>query len=438
MNALDAESILEEIDTTVLTQQRWFRDKRTDPHHISLSLIQSWPVKDENELVGVWMVVEITSENDRSMYQLPLVFQDTPDSGAFGTVYTNGQQVYLVDGSDDTFMVNTLLSGTLAGTEISGREGMQPYKSIRRLDSDSSNTLCIGDENHVIKLYRRLGSESGREARLMNALTEQNCSAVPKTYAVVEHGTRQKFPLAVVQEWMSDACDGWDWLTECLADGPTHDVLPDVELMAHAVADVHVNLSQVGSRTWRDEDASFLRERILRRVIEVERIDAVPQMTDEFQAIRELVAILRPESETLLFDVHGDLHLGQLLRHSHRYVLIDFEGEPIADTADRMTMHPPQKDIAGMIRSFEYAAGFARKHGAKGSDEEWTGWNLDVRACFLSAYFARVPFSPAPELLTLFLIEKALYEIGYEASFRPDWVDIPCSGIRNILTSCRR
>jgi trehalose synthase-fused probable maltokinase len=141
--------------------------------------------------------------------------------------------------------------------------------------------------------------------------------------------------------------------------------------------------------------------------------------------------------------VHGDYHLGQILVAEDDVFIIDFEGEPMRPLAERRGKHLPLRDVAGMLRSFQYAAASAAR--APRADEDAVA-RLEpcagrMSATFLAAYAQAIRGCPsfpadlgqATDLLRLFLIEKALYEIGYELAHRPDWADIPLAAVLAIV-----
>ena len=135
--------------------------------------------------------------------------------------------------------------------------------------------------------------------------------------------------------------------------------------------------------------------------------------------------------------IHGDYHLGQVLDTVDDFIIIDFEGEPARPLKERRIKHLPLRDVAGMLRSFDYAAHTAMAQGTSGLEE----WAEGVSRNFLDAYLAMVegaPFMPAKEgemrmLLDACLLEKAVYEVCYELNNRPDWAAIPLRGIMRIL-----
>jgi maltose alpha-D-glucosyltransferase/alpha-amylase len=147
--------------------------------------------------------------------------------------------------------------------------------------------------------------------------------------------------------------------------------------------------------------------------------------------------------------VHGDYHLGQVLRADTDFVIIDFEGEPARPLNERRAKQSALKDVAGMLRSFSYAARFAlMTHVARGAGGEerltpWARlWERSVHAAFLGAYLravtaAEARFLPVDrgdfgELLDVYLLEKLVYELGYELDNRPTWLSVPLAGILNL------
>lgn len=136
---------------------------------------------------------------------------------------------------------------------------------------------------------------------------------------------------------------------------------------------------------------------------------------------------------------HGDYHLGQVLRTAAgELFVIDFEGEPARPLAERRLKHSPLRDVAGMLRSFAYAAAFAvRADGAAPAAARGDAWERAARAAFLDAYFAGgrpAPYLPpsaagADALLALFELEKLVYEVRYELLNRPDWAGIPLGAL---------
>jgi maltose alpha-D-glucosyltransferase/alpha-amylase len=161
---------------------------------------------------------------------------------------------------------------------------------------------------------------------------------------------------------------------------------------------------------------------------------------------------LLQEIRALLFDqkgakrtrIHGDFHLGQVLVSGSDVVIIDFEGEPLKSLSERRAKLSPMRDVAGMIRSFEYAAGIVEREGqlSESGRAHLRAHNLlalfrkTAADAFLSGY-EKGRGQPLSEkerrLITAFAIEKAAYEVAYEVANRPDWIDIPLRGLASLV-----
>ena len=170
------------------------------------------------------------------------------------------------------------------------------------------------------------------------------------------------------------------------------------------------------------------------------------------RCVRRSLGIFRAELErpisAMRTRLHGDFHLGQVLWTGRDFVFVDFEGEPARPISTRRIKRSPLRDVAGMIRSFQYAAHQGLTHVvAVGTDEHralagWADyWYVWASSAFLRSYLRTVegaPFIPAERdpragLLNVFLLEKAIYELGYELNNRPEWVRLPMYGIRHLV-----
>jgi maltose alpha-D-glucosyltransferase/alpha-amylase len=152
-------------------------------------------------------------------------------------------------------------------------------------------------------------------------------------------------------------------------------------------------------------------------------------------SLKDRIAALAPRVLTFTKTrFHGDFHLGQLLVVEHDFIVVDFEGEPFRPMDQRRRKHSPLRDVAGMLRSFSYAKWSA----TKGNDLD--EWERETRRAFLEAYAAAAKdgglfdsFEDVAGLLRLFELEKVLYELRYELGNRPDWVQVPLSGLLAML-----
>jgi maltose alpha-D-glucosyltransferase/alpha-amylase len=198
---------------------------------------------------------------------------------------------------------------------------------------------------------------------------------------------------------------------------------------------------------------------LVRRVLQALKKN-IRTLPDPLQREASLILESEPKILTLLQEItskkfsatkiriHGDFHLGQVLYTGKDFVIIDFEGEPARELSERRLKRSPLRDLAGMVRSFHYAAYFAllKEASIRPEDipalEPWTDlWYHIISGVFLRSYLntvGKVPFIPAEKrelkiMLKAFLLEKAIYELGYELNNRPEWVIIPLKGITVIL-----
>jgi maltose alpha-D-glucosyltransferase/alpha-amylase len=175
------------------------------------------------------------------------------------------------------------------------------------------------------------------------------------------------------------------------------------------------------------------------------------------EVIKRFRTLLDRRIRAIQVRIHGDYHLGQVLYTGKDFIIIDFEGEPVYSLSERRLKRSPLRDVAGMLRSFSYAAHTAlhdqvERNGSRGAIrpedravlEPWLQfWYAWVGAAFLKAYLAvahETPLLPPTReeiaiLLDAFLLQKAVYELGYELHHRPDWVRVPMQGIRQLMRS---
>ena len=150
-----------------------------------------------------------------------------------------------------------------------------------------------------------------------------------------------------------------------------------------------------------------------------------------------LARVTRRRIDVIRTRTHGDYHLGQVLWNGDDWLVLDFEGEPARSIPERRRKRSPLRDVAGMLRSFAYAASASEL--LRGVPAP-AGWEAQARQGFLDAYMETVDQSLLPagrpatdKLLAIFELEKAVYELRYELNNRPDWVAIPVAGIVRLL-----
>ena len=307
---------------------------------------------------------------------------------------------------------------------------------VRRLTGEQSNTSVLFGDRLIAKHFRRLVPGVNPELEMSRYLTEHAGFAnTPRLAGALEHvsadGRTSTF--AVAHAAVRESSDGWRWLLGRLQQGDG--ALAALARLGRRTAELHVALA-------RDTpDAAFAGERI--SVADVTAWTAGVQA--QIAAARAALGGTLPDGVpsgvdggglqglvgTVKIRHHGDFHLGQTLavREGEDFFIIDFEGEPLRPLDERRRKHTPLRDVAGMLRSLGYAA-------ARAPAPE--GWEEQARAAFVEGYRSgagRAPFLPAAardftRALAVLELEKAAYEVVYEANNRPDWIPIPIRGLQ--------
>jgi maltose alpha-D-glucosyltransferase/alpha-amylase len=341
----------------------------------------------------------------------------------------------------------------IAGGDLAGL-------TVGRLQALSTNTSVTLSERLFLKCYRNLRPGVNPELELGRFLTEaaKYANCVPVAGAV-EYLTGQGEPttLALLQAYVPNQGDGWSYTLDYLqryletqrgTPAASHAAyLLVIQTLATRTAELHRALAMPS------RDPAFTPEPLtpgeleaLKARVREEALQTLELVKDANLLARrdELVALIdacaAPRQPALRIRHHGDYHLGQVLLANNDWYIIDFEGEPSRPLAESRRKHSPLRDVAGMLRSFSYAKWTA----AKSSPEVLDDWEAEVRRAFLAAYAAAAADSglfeslaDAAGLLELFELEKVLYELRYEHGNRPDWIQVPLSGLLAMLEKSR-
>ncbi len=371
------------------------------------------------------------------------------------------------------------------------------------LSADQSNSAAIFGDSAFLKLYRRIGDSPNPDAEISAKLTRHGFPHSPVFLGSLEYcdhtsdGRERVASVALLQEVVSHKGTAWDQfraaagryyervlsalgvnskiaghLNASRAILQTHlrgQFLRHARLLGEVTAELHTSLSEIDSGSesqpekWTEQSQRGLIHNL--RGSWKETLRLLEKKSDE-PAVRGLVSAkeLTRLDEILIrrlnssvqkgcafekIRIHGDYHLGQVLRTSHGYTLVDFEGEPTRPFAERRLKQCALKDVAGMIRSFDYAAHEVlfnhpslRERDRTTLRVAATAWSTRATESFLSGYLARTAGASfliadkmkSDELLRLFVIEKVLYEIRYELAHRPAWVTIPVRGLLSLLS----
>lgn len=353
-----------------------------------------------------------------------------------------------VDGSEVTGTVGTVRGHWLPGMAAPGR------RVPHALGADQSNTSVVVGGTHVVKVLRRPAAGPHPEVEVGRHLHDQARTGPPLPVAPLagwydlEEPSGERTTLGVVHRLVPGALDGWGLVLSALAADPgslltrLHRLGADLARLHGALAQPAGTASTAGADGFgaRPVDAATLAAVAEATVTAVRPLEATVGhhlVTRVDQTLGALVRALDPATAGVAIRTHGDLHLGQTVVGPDGWVILDFEGEPARPLADRRRHQPALRDVAGLLRSLSYAAETVRRAGA---DQLTDGWEPAARAALLDGYLGSVDPALVPasaratvDLLTLFEVEKAVYEVGYELAHRPDWVTLPVTGLTRLL-----
>ena len=489
---------------TYLPKRRWFASKGETLRGVKLAYSAMLP-GSAGSVMFAEIEAQLADRTERYVLPLGLAWDDETSGAlvqqlALTRVRKGPRMGYLTDG----FAVDALTRGMIEGMRdsrvvpIEGGElqfrptsrmaGLElaPDAEIRRLSAEQSNSSWIVGDALVLKLVRRVLAGVHPEGEMTRELTERGFANTAPLFGelvrVDVDGTPHTVGLA--QGFVRNQGDGWGWTLDFLArhveeaaltgtpenedsEAAEQDAFSGYQVFAanigRRLGELHAVLSQPS------DDPDFAPEPADPAVLEawgngaVDQIDAavtllgrVTDWSDETtrmqaQALIDNVDRLRDAARRLATQtqgalrtrVHGDFHLGQILVVQGDAFIIDFEGEPARTMDERRAKSSPLRDVAGLLRSFDYAAAAAAPGRVAASEQaaqrRYAGlleWRARASATFLEAYravldSAETKWAPSTEgaLLDLFLLEKAAYEIKYEAANRPAWLGIPVGGM---------
>ena len=425
-----------------LAVQRWY-DHDVPPSSVEVADSECWIESEGEGDPELWWLLVDARDGDRTLgrYQLVIGARTDPEHHDF----LHGKDTEVLGRIDKAIVYDATIDAQLA-IEVLGHIAPElSAKTVRPLTVEQSNSSIVYDEKIIVKLFRRIHRGPNPDIDAVASLLERGYRHVPEQYGVLERPDAGEVQhLAVAREFLAGASDGWHLALTSLRilfarheDPATSggDFAPDAGRLGAITAQLHLALADAFGTTEADLSswvAGFRAQ--LDRVREHVPADAISQRYDRITELSDVGPAIR---------IHGDLHLGQSLRADSGWFLIDFEGEPARPLAERVLPSSPLRDVAGMLRSFHYAAEVARWEGAHDEDEsrqEAAAWEARARDAYLAGYFGTdgidelLPGEPDRlALLQGFELDKATYEVGYEVGFRPKWVPIPLGAIERLL-----
>lgn len=422
-----------------LTRQRWFAGKSEPIRQILL--LDHVPLGAPGERIGVIEVQYGMAQPER--YLLPVRQTEQGLVDALEGPELARALLGLIQGEQTL----ATASGKLRGERIglgSRWPALPPEPRVRGLDVEQSNTSVVIEDRLILKVLRKLDLGESLELEMGRFLSKAGFLATPALLGAATLEGSTAATVAVVHELLVGAQDGWKHTLAALTGGATEvpaGLLAELTELGRVVGELHAALAsdpqapafapepltQADLQRW---SSSIIGELGVTLAMAEPRFPELERARDPVFEKARLLARVAPSG--MKIRQHGDLHLGQVLKTERGWFLIDFEGEPTRAVASRREKHAPLRDVAGMLRSFHYAAATA---GLSGKARHRALKQL--RRAFLDGYRAVPEVTPLlPEtdetfraVLGALELEKVLYEVRYELQLRPDWAHIPVEAL---------
>jgi len=470
----NAQVLEREILPSYVAERRWFGEKDEAIHRVRVARTVMLP--EVSDLVLT--LIEVTTDSGTQTYTLPLgIAWDGELQGPFasnlaiGRVRRERRVGLLTDGFTVSSFAAAVIGAIGRGDAVPVEGGALRFVGTAELDigtdaspewigAEQSNSTMVLGKRAVLKLLRKVRPGIHPDAEMVRYLCAHGFENVPAVLGEVWLDQDEVSSLIMlVQRFVYNQGDGWAWTLGLLdrlatdADWNSSNYENFAHNLGRRLGEMHIVLARPSDEPafapelLTTADADRLSRRIegeldkalgLIKAITLEGHDAAAAayLLDHYSELRVRIRdVARNAEGRTRARVHGDLHLGQTLVMGSDVMLIDFEGEPVRTLDERRAKDLPERDLAGMLRSFDYAAAVAKRvrpalaeSQEVRSDARYEDFRRSAAEAFLGGYRSVSAATDEP-LLNLFVLEKAAYEIVYEAANRPDWIGVPIAGL---------
>jgi maltokinase len=444
-----------------IVQQRWFASKTREVSQIDV--VDCVPLRAEAPMLLLCLVEARFPTGTHETYQVPLGVRPAGEWDQAVILEAGDWTVY--DALVDPAAGRELLHRMRANSEFqvgqdefifrwapeAGAETAPAHTvDVRPVGVEQSNSSIVFGDELIMKAFRKVEPGVNPELELLRFLTTHGFPHIASLAGWYEvEGRLLDATLGILQEFLLGFRDGWELTLDELGSDPTG-LLDRLEALGTVIGELHSALgSDSSDPAFAPDEPSAeslailtadVDEQIERVFLDLPETTATEPILGRGQDVREkLAALSYVNAGGKVIRTHGDLHLGQTMLGDRGWVVLDFEGEPARPLPERRLKRSPLRDVAGMLRSFSYATAGARLLRGVEVPE---GWEELARERFLTGYHGAVDSALLPpgqqaieQLLAVFELEKAVYELRYELNNRPDWVAIPVAGIVRLLDS---
>jgi maltokinase len=438
-----------------LPRQRWFAGKGRPI--TSYDIESDTVLRDEDPALHIAILRVNYEDGEPERYQLIVGLRsDLPQRLEYAVIgHVDSRAAY--DAVHDPELMGELLrrisedrgDGAVGFAHMTGAK-LDTTLTSRLLTGEQSNSSVVYADTYILKVFRKLAAGLNPDLEVTRALAAVGCPYIAAPLGWIETELEgQPATLGLLQNFYFTATDGWALATtsvrDLFAEADLHadevggDFAAEAERLGHATAQVHLDLARALPTA--TADSAQLKELAQRMHDRLDHaIGAVPELGAHARQLRAAYDAVAERRQALTVQrIHGDLHLGQVLRTEAGWLLLDFEGEPARPLAERTALDTPMRDVAGMLRSFDYAAKYllAEQPGQRYLAYRADEWAERNRGAFCAGYIAGGGVDPREEavLLRAYELDKAVYEVVYEARHRPTWIGIPLGSIERLASS---